>query len=299
MRPAFTLVELIVVVTVIVLVLALAVPGLTAMNAEARMTAAVQQVNGLTTRAYYISVADRCMTAVRFMPSEWDIDEQGRGGVSGRQRATVYKYIARADREVGGNFTVYYEEYFKRAEGVPSTELPDDVWVAPLEALSDMAGRVGGSATSFPYTYSNFGADFVLDGHINEASGKHLFVLNANPNEQTSDFLNADDFLIVFDPQAGLRTGRSEPYLLQGLDPTASPPQETLGQRDGYGNLNASNRYQRLNFSGLTFYRREPFVALGSQATGAERQRLLRERGRPYMVQRFSGGLLSGMQGQE
>ncbi|MCK4341272.1 MAG: prepilin-type N-terminal cleavage/methylation domain-containing protein [Phycisphaerae bacterium] len=295
-RKGFTLVELIVVMTVIVLILALAVPGLSSMNAEARMTAAVQTVNGMMTQAYYLSVAESTMTAVRFVPSEWEVADDEGGSAVGRQRVAVYKYVGTTDQDDGsGGFNVEYREYFKPAEGFSSVELPTNVWVAPLEALSDESVTLKREDPfgTYEISYNDFGPDCILDGEIGQFEYDAL--LGNGGGDQDAEFLNADDFLIVFDPQrGGLRSGLPKPFRLRAYSPT--PPDGCGYETDGE---EFNEYYQRYNFSGVIFYRREPFVALGTGAAGWDRQDYLRGSGRPYLAQRYSGGLLSGMQGQE
>ncbi len=285
--------------TVIVLVLALAVPGLSAMNAQARMTSAVQTVNGMMTRAYYLSVADTAMTAVRFLPAEWDVVDPTKQVAAGAQRVAVYKYVGSADREnSSGGFDVKYEEYFQRAEDIGSAELPADIWVAPLEALSQQPVTLNGT-----HQYPNFGQDFVLDGWIQDRTrrNEHHFALDANRDAHADSLLNADDFLVVFDPQMGLRGGVPEAHQLRAFDPrlravAATGETETAGARDGSGNV--IEPYRRYNFTGVVIYRRENFLTLGSEASGEDRQNMLIQTGRPYLAQRFGGGLLSGAPGQ-
>jgi prepilin-type N-terminal cleavage/methylation domain-containing protein len=300
----FTLVELIVVVTVIVLVLALAVPGLNAMNAEARFASATQKVNGMITRAYYLSVAESAMTAVRFAPTEWVLKQEGAGEDRKTQSVVVYRYGGRTDRQVGGQFRVGFEEYFEPVESISPVELPNDVWVAPSAALSGRSVSLGGSTLAL-------GRDLVLDGQLNDPgrSGEHYFELDADRYTSTGGgrLLNADDFLLVFDPQTGLRTGTPEAFQLRAYDPRPDSLyqtglQETAGERDANGDFISGTMFRRYNFSGLVFYRREPFLSLESRPIRLipqERQEYLRLNGRPYLVHRFGGGLEQGAQGQE
>ena len=298
----FTVVELLVVISVIVLILALAVPNLSALHADTRLKTASQTINAMMTRAYFLSLAEQTMTAVRFMPAEWDAsgDETGKRG---RQRVVIYKYVSSSDVEVSGVFQVQFEEYFQRVDGIQSAELPIDVWVAPLEALSNQRVVLGGIET-----VDKIGPDFVLNGDIHDATtGEHYFVLNtdrATGPAEADTFLNADDFLIVFDPQTGLRADVRKPYPLKAFDPrprvvVATGETETSGERNGSGMIIESRRYQRYGFTGLVLYRREAFVALGSQADGADRQEWLRAEGSPYLAHPLSGGLISAMQGQQ
>ena len=193
--PAFTLVELIVVITVIVLVLAIAVPGLSALNAQARLVSAQQIVNGLMTRAYYLALADRTMTAVRFFPGDWDsADTVVKHSTAGVQNMAVYSYVGTTARENppgSGTFQVTLGEYFERTKDVASVALPDDVWAAPLESLR-RSGQIGRSDGTSKF-YTGNGSDtvaqqFVLNGQMGQ------FRYNADrwatPTDGT-DFLNA------------------------------------------------------------------------------------------------------------
>ena len=292
-RPAFTLVELIVVVTVIILILAVAVPGLSAMNAEARLTSAQQTISGVTTRAFYLAMADRTMTAVRFFPGEWDVADKESQAPGGRQHLAIYSYVGKTSQELppgSGNFFVSFGEYFERAKDLASVAMPDDVWAAPLEALSSQPAALLGPNGWSQY-YRSIGQDFVLDGQ------RGMFAFNAeraSGNSDSGSFLNADDFLIVCDPETGARRGMPTPFHLRAYVP-----------KDGWridadtsdtNPADARHWYQRYAFSGVVIYRREPFVALGAAASGYDRQQYLQTAGRPYLVHRFSGGLTPGKQ---
>ncbi|MEW6197368.1 MAG: prepilin-type N-terminal cleavage/methylation domain-containing protein [Planctomycetota bacterium] len=269
-RSAFTLVELIVVVTVIVLVLAIGIPALSAMNAEARLTSAQQTIQGATTRAYYMALAERTMTAVRFYPAEWDAATKPGESQQGRQRVAVYRWVGSTVAPSGAALRL--NEYFARAGELESVTLPEDVWVAPIEALAVNQ-----------YRPPNYGANFVLTGQI----GVFGYDPPEPPNSDPQGVLWADDFLIVCDPQAGVRTGEPRKFPLRAYSPLDNYEVEPDPGQSGI-------RYNRYSAAGLVVYRREPFVALGSAAAGAQRQTLLRTSGRPYLVHRFSGGLLAG-----
>jgi prepilin-type N-terminal cleavage/methylation domain-containing protein len=308
-KIAFTLIELLVVLAVIGLVLALAMPALTSMNTEARLTNAVQTIKGQVTRAYFNGVADGTLTAVRFMPAQWDDGDKGKTGAVGKQRMVLYRWTSTTiDANDPLAQRVGFDEYFTRVPNAPAVDLPDDVWVAPLEALSNEPATLkpdpellGGSfGAPQPWTYPSppgFGAGFVLDGTV----GKFRYDANRcnRPEMDGADFLNADDFMLVFEPKAGLRTGTPQAYRMQAYaapdivqnryesisDPTyaASPPRS----------------YRRYGFSGLVIYPRSQLTVLGPTATGGLRKQTLddllkRGDARPYLVQRFGGGLLYG-----
>lgn len=294
--PAFTLVELIVVVTVIILILAVAVPGLSAMNAEARLTSAQQTISGVTTRAFYQAMADRTMTAVRFFPGEWDVADKESQAPGGRQHLAIYSYVGKTSQELppgSGNFVISFGEYFERAKDLASVVMPDDVWAAPLEALSNQTAALLGPNGWSP-SYGSLGQSFVLDGQ------RGLFAFNAEEasgNSDSSNFLNADDFLIVCDPETGARRGMPTPFHLRAYVPRFA--NGTWGYDADTSDTNPANArhwYQRYAFSGVVTYRREPFVALGASASGYDRQQYLQTAGRPYLIHRFSGGLTPGKQ---
>lgn len=279
MPAAFTIVELIVVVAVIVIILALAIPGLSAMNAEARLTGASQTINATLTRAYYLAVSDVNMTAVRFLPGEWDApgDEGGQVATE-RQHMVIHRYAgAVSDPETPGD--VQFNEYLKRRSGANAVELPEGIWVAPLEALSDRRVSLRSEGTSGTVNRSSLGEDFVLNGTIGDFAAEPL---------ASSPLLNADDFLIVIDPKSGIVSGTPQAFRLWSYIPEGDGGYEW--DMDGDGDV-----YQRFGFTGVTLYRREPFEALGLDAAGADRQALLRDIGRPYMAHRYSGGLTAGM----
>jgi prepilin-type N-terminal cleavage/methylation domain-containing protein len=280
---AFTLVELLVVLAVIGLLLALALPAMNTLNADAKQTSAKQTVQAMLARAYYVTIAEGNMTAVRFLPAEWDLAEKGARGSAGRQRMVIYRYVGVVDPNLSN------QEYFARAEGTPAMDLPDDVWAAPLEALATTRGIVSPDADSGGFVnriYANFGADFVLNGRADAAS----FAYDVNRANTTCDgtsFLNADDFLLVFEPGTGLRPFLPQTYRLRGFSPAAG---YEVDRDPAY----TTRLYRRFGFGGLVTYSRAAFLALGRQASGVERQEFLRANGRPEMVHRFSGGLLSG-----
>ncbi|MGD8454218.1 MAG: prepilin-type N-terminal cleavage/methylation domain-containing protein [Phycisphaerae bacterium] len=281
---AFTLVELIVVITVIVLILAIAIPGLSAMNQQSRLSAATQTINGAMTRAYYGALADVNMTAVRFLPGEWDYNEAKEAQrPTGRTHLLTYSYVSTTSADPNDVTDIALGEYFQRREGTDSVQLPDDIGIAPIEALSSDSGyvRVGpdSSGAFSMWSLGNVGKDFVLTGTPGE------FKLDAG--DTGTNFLQADDFLVVFDSQTGLRGGVPTPTRIKAYD-----PDQNL-DTDRNGNV----YYQRYNFSGIVIYPRRAFLALGNDPQ--TRQDWLRANGRPYLVHRLGGGLVMGTQGVE
>jgi len=283
-RPAFTIVELIVVISVIVLILAIAIPGLSTITADSRFNEVTQTVNGALTAAYYRALADGNLTAVRFLPAEWDEPEADptRQAV-GRMHLVTYVYRWTSAADPNDSSAVVFGEYFRRQEGSASVRLPPNLWVAPVEALDTQQRRVVGNGGR-EQSYGNFGRDFVLSGKPGS------FDLDAAWNNNTpGDLLQADDFLIVFEPDSGLRSlvslNRLKAYVPVGHGYGAIEGTETDRDREGHA-------YQRYNFAGIAVYERPGFVELGEDP--AARQDYLRQRSRPYLVHRRGGGLVMG-----
>ena len=288
---AFTLVELMVVVTVIIIILAIAVPGLSSMQADARLTAASETISAMTTRAGYMALAERTPMAVRIFPGEWDsFDDPNNLRPEGRQHMAIYRWVQSTYEESpagSGVFITKFAEYFERADDVRSTVLPKGVWAAPVEALASVSTDLTYYRDEFNedrFSVGSLGRDFVLSGPIGD------FVYNAG-RYYGSNFLNADDFLIVVDPENGIVSGRPEPQYMKAYAP-AVPSAGLYGGTETQGN--GSEWYQRYSFSGVVTYQRDAFKMLGESAAGDERQEWLRVNGRPFITHRFGGGLLPG-----
>lgn len=261
-RPAFTIVELIVVVAVIALLLGIAVPGLSSMTREARFSAAAQAVNGALTRAHFAALSDANMVALRFLPATWDaVDDDRTTNQRDRQHIVFYDYVG-SNYDLNNPSQIVFSEHFKRREGASAIELPPGVWVAPLESM-------------FEYSPNDASP---LAGEIGQ------FELDA----ANADFVSADDFLIVFDPKIGVFGEMKPPdrtlwtlYTLRGTDFSDPRQRET-------------DQIKRYSASGVVCYRRDDFLALGNDAEVSERLDWLRANGRPYLVHRFGGGLVMG-----
>ena len=269
-RPrAFTVVELIVVIVIIGLILAIVLPGLAKMTSDARFSSASQSVQAAFTRAYVAAQSDRNMTAIRFVPGDWELNpDSDETEPTGRQQMVTYTYRTSTDLEnAAGEFVVKYRERLTRREGSQSVQLPANVWVAPAVTLE----RDGNGLTP---TAADLLAGDVGDFRLDPAA---------------NTFYSPDDFLVVFDPQTGVRggvsTGRRNAwprFQMAATDMTTpANPQE-------------SDEVERFNFSGIVIYKREPFLALGASASADDRQDVLRRIGRPYFVHRYSGGLVMG-----
>lgn len=237
------------------------------MSSEARLSSASQTINGMTTRAYYLAISDMAMTAIRFVPGQWAAEPDDReADVSDRQFMVAYRYVGTTVREESnGDFVVEFGEHFRAVDEIKPMRMPSGVWAAPLESLDD--------------SLDGYLSEIALEGNIGE------FELDAEANPS---FFNADDFLIVIDPQTGVQQGLPQPFQMWAYSPD-----------HGYELDKDGDAYQRFNFSGVVTYQREAMTALGSSADASDRQALLQDVGRPFMVHRFSGGLLSGARVQE
>lgn len=275
--------ELIVVVTIVVLLLAIAVPAISNMNAEARLTGARQTINAMTTHAYYRALADRTMTAVRFFPGSWAAIDDKTDLAPDRQHMAIYSYVGKNLREQppgSGSFVYSAGEYFEPIADARIQQMPAGIWAAPLESLT--VGAWG---------FTNYGAEVVLSGPLTSAT--EGFVFDAWQNSP-GNFLNADDFLIICDPQAGVLAGQPQPFRISGYVP---PQQHLAPNRRGFEHAGTDGveEFRRYNSAGVVTYQREAFVALGLEADkGPARQEYLRRAGRSHIAQRFSGGLLPG-----
>lgn len=297
LRPGFTLTELLVVIAIIALVLAVAVPGLSGMTRDARINSAIATTTGVISRAYIMSQADARMIAVRAVPAEWDrtYDPNSPRPTIGRQHLAIFNYVGATERAVWGpsglDAQIDFQERFERRRDVEAVELPTNVWLAPLEAWR-YAAYTGSSNDEVRHPLNGDIGRFELDA--------------AAPNNR---FLDADDFLIIFDPQSGLRlpTWSREAgqvvrstFTLKAFDPgdPSRPNRKFPGERDAErsqrGDVVGNNWFLRHNSGGLVFYDREQFIALGERARASDREALLRRIGRPYVVQRFGGGLSAG-----
>ncbi|MBL8878448.1 MAG: prepilin-type N-terminal cleavage/methylation domain-containing protein [Phycisphaerales bacterium] len=280
----FTLVELVVVIAVIGLVLAFAVPALNNMTGESKLLAAVQTVNGVLTRAYYASQADRQLTAVRFMPGAWDFTEgQDPQAATSRQHIVSYSWVTATDREVSGSFNLQLREQFQRRPSSESIQLPPDIWAAPVEAWRDSTSN---------REHNNMPTD--MDALTGRRGRFDLSARSTSPGS-SDRMMSADDFVIAFDPQSGLKSQR-ERVRLRGYVPMEYPDTALRGlEVDDNGQTGSSQVfYDRYTSAGVVVYRREPFAALGDTAAPEDRQRILRAHGRAYFVHRYGGGLVLG-----
>jgi type II secretory pathway pseudopilin PulG len=292
---------LIVVVAIIGLVLGIGLPAFNSMSASSRLVKTRQLVTGTLARAHAIALSDRTHTAVRFMPSAWEVDDSANSGTSIGNRNTqllaTYRYVTSSAGDPANIGNIRFSERLERIKNGPSAVLPGDSWVAPAEALDANGTAIQRNGASVNLR------DAVLSGRIGQ------FELNADrlnepavpggsfTSNNGEQFLDADDFLIVFDPETGVvGSQRRVPWRLLGYDPRPTGPtsrQETPG--DYTGNPAALTRpYQRMNYTGVVIYPREPFVALGADATPLNRFNLLSRMGKKYIANKSGGGLLEG-----
>lgn len=294
---------MLVVVLLIGVVLGLGLPAFNTIAKQSRLSQARQQLNGVLTRAYTLSLADRALTAVRLFPAEWEAgdsrsdiggntDAESRALVRDRQAAGIYRY-AGATADPTDPSKVLYTERFERAANAPVVVLPTDVWAAPAEAL------VGGS------TNLTDQAEAILRGPLYSGLCRDFnAVEGAGTSKRNSDvFLDMDDFLIVFDSEGGvLRRQPAPSWPMRMFDPRestgncSSPTGQTEVARDG---LDADDpELERFSFSGLVLYEREVMKALGSDAQSdtevADRATVLERLNLRYYVSR--GGSLIGAQ---
>jgi hypothetical protein len=288
------LVELLVVIAILSILLVLGIPALAALNRQSRVNGAIQTINSTLVRANFLAVQESNLTAVRFMPAVWDFDgTRDPERAADRQLLMILTYSCntmdpQAERDPNRYADVVrYNEVCQRAPGFEPVELPHEIWAAPYEALLKTSLRLDQTNR-----FTNFGADFVLKG----APGQ--FSLDARPN--TSDgreFFVADDYLLVFDPRLGLKSGVPQPFSVLGFNPTDDPDErfEKAGEGWNAGTKKWDRPFMRYNFSGVTVYDRSKF-ALDGSASGTERQASLAG-SQPFLPSRFSGTLVQGPDG--
>ncbi len=302
-RRGFTIIELLVVIGMIVLILAVAVPGLSAIALQARLNNATQTINGALTRAYYSALENTAVTAVRFVPGQWDFNEKAdKNQPQGRQHVVTYTYTGTTaanpnvmNQNAPGNYQ--FGEYFARQTGNASIQLPEDIWVAPIETL-DMSTRSvpvdndgDGKIDPTYQTYNNFGANCLLTG------AREVFDLKGAAISQSNGFMKAEDFLVAFDPQTGARSGLPTPMPIKAQIPGKyiNDP-SNRGVESDHWPLLSGNYFRRYNFSGIVIYQREAFTSLLASGDPTMLQYWLRKNGHPFLVHHFGGGLVMGTQ---
>src|SRR5262249_41125871 len=134
----------IVVIAIIALVLGIGLPAFNAMSASSKLAKARQLIAGTLTRANAIALSDHTHTAVRLMPSAWELDDSTGSGSSmanrNRQSRATYRYVTSSTAfDASGNPIVRFQERFERIKNGPSAVLPADTWVAPAESLDATA----------------------------------------------------------------------------------------------------------------------------------------------------------------
>lgn len=287
-RAGFTIVELLVVIGIIAIVLLFGVPAFNSITRSQQLSKTQQLLNGALTRANVISSADRNLIAVRIFPADWHLNDDQSGTeeksaeatrYAGRQMLTTYAFRTTAEADPSNPVQVNFHERFEPLDGGPTQIFPEDVWVAPAESLLDSAAG------------ASIDGDAILRGTIGE------FHLDAVANDD--DFVDADDFLIVFDPQVGVLRASSNPqtaWSIKAFDPTKNF--ERAGKDWNSTSKAYAVPFQRRNYAGALIYEREPLVELGPTASGdrdiTNRRTILRQLGQPYYVHRNGGNLVGG-----
>src|SRR5262245_28166804 len=114
---AFTIIELIVVVAIIALVLGIGLPAFNAMSASAKLAKTRQLITGTLTRAAAIAASDHTYTAVRIMPTAWEVDDSPNSGTSIGNRNTqllaTYRYVT-SSQDASDVSLVRFNERFER-----------------------------------------------------------------------------------------------------------------------------------------------------------------------------------------
>lgn len=320
---AFSLIELIVVTVIIALILLVGLPAFNSLSLQSQFSKTQQLVNGVSTRAHLLALHDRVFTAVRVVPADWEIDPAGTSSgpnnkSNGRQALVTYSYKASSipegaasDADGDGVPDPQFSERFERVRGGPSAVLSTEVWLAPAECLLQS-------------TPDGYDGDRWLDGAIGRFRAD---AVDSDATEAgTRNFFDADDFLLVYSPDGGIRptrTSRSSPSLTRepwpmksmfvfqqpGVNWRQPVAADNIGlqrQRDtgyevtgnGVTNVDLTKPFRRYSAAGVILYERQRLEALGVEQSGAvqiaKRREIIRQSGRTYFVSPSDGTLLGG-----
>ena len=213
------------------------------------------------------------------MPAEWYRDQDDKSGVPGRQQLVIYKWVTSTETWKSNKFEIAYNQRFEARPDSPTFELPEDVWVAPLEAVQ---------------VEDNDAIKRLLEGYIGPVVEDWYQVCEGDTSgDLPDDFFFADDFLIIFDTDGNLISGPLPTrqvtdwsvYAVHGLD------LHDTGDIQMTADDEPMKRYAS---SGVVLYGREGLTSIGidDSVDPQDRQRYLQDKGESHFVHPRSGALV-------